>query len=206
MDEHPTHAVDRLVEHVYSYAPFAFQRSFRAFRNQLGEATRADLSADQLTEAFLLPSLEKARSDFEPREFDDLKDKIQVYTATLEGLLSASPPDFHLAREIAQNLWFQFCYHLRLHPRAHENVPLETKHHWIEAAETEIPTLEAQFGDQLERAIEAAPHLEDDPTIAPTLDAYRRAREQLNTLLEETDSLFDGLEEFAEEAKGAYGG
>lgn len=37
------------------------------------------------------------------------------------------------------------------------------------------------------------------------LKGHRRERDELDSLLEETETLFEGLEEFSKEAKGAYG-
>lgn len=38
------------------------------------------------------------------------------------------------------------------------------------------------------------------------LKGYRREQDELDSLLEETETLFEGLEEFSEQPKGAYGG
>lgn len=206
MEEYPPDKLDTLVDHVYGYAPFEFQRSFRYFRERVHLSLYSDLHDSQAAEGILLPNLDKASEDFDRKEFGDLREDKEVQFATLRGLLQSGDPNLGLIHEIAENFWFQFCYYLRLHPRAHENVPVQTKQIWMEDLETSVPNLVGQFSDLLERAVEQEPDLEDHPPVSEALETYREEREELDSLLDETDRYFEGLEEFSREAEGAYGG
>lgn len=191
---------------MYSYAPFDFQRSFRSFRDRVRLSLYSDLHDSQAAEGILLPNLDKASEDFDRKEFSDLRKHKEVQFAALRSLLKTGDPDLNLIEQIAENFWFHFCYYLRLHPRAHENVPVQTKQVWMEDLETSVPNLVGQFSDLLERAVRQAPDLEDNPAVEEALETYRAEREQLDSLLDETDEFFEGLGEFSQEAEGAYGG
>lgn len=206
MEEFPPESLDTLVDYVYGYAPFEFQRSFRYFRERLGLSLHSDLDDTQVAEGLLLPNLEKASEDFDRQEFGDLRKQKEVQFETLRGLLGSGDPDLQLIRQIAENFWFHFCYYLRLHPRAHENVPVETRQIWMEDLETSVPNLVGEFSDLLERAVRQVPDLEEHDAVGEALQGYREEREQLEDLLDATDPWFEGLEEFSRETTDAYGG
>lgn len=198
--------LDTLVDYVYGYAPFDFQRSFRGFRERLRDALYSDLESAQVAEGILLPILEKASEDFDRKEFGDLREQKMIQFETLRALLTPGNPDLQLIQAVSENFWFHFCYYLRLHPRAHENVPVQTKQIWMEDLESHVPSLLGEFSDLLERAVDQVPALEDDDTVGEALRTYREEREQVDDLLNATDAWFEGLEEFSREAKSAYGG
>lgn len=205
MDEYPPDSLDALVDRVYSYAPFEFQRSFRYFKERLDLAQFSDIEPRQVAEGILLPNLEKASEDFRSQEFGDLKVKKRACFEVLEQLLTTGSPNLDLALEVAESFWFHYCYYLRLHPRAHENVPVQTRQVWMEKLEAREPSLEGEFADFLERSIQEVPELEENPRVADALDTYRRERERLDELLDETDAWFEGLEEFSRDSQEAYG-
>lgn len=206
MEEFPPENLDTLVDYVYGYAPFEFQRSFRYFRERVGLSLYSDLDDTQAAQGILLPNLEKASEDFDRREFGDTRGQKEIQFETLRALLRSDGPDLRLIRDIAENFWFHYCYYLRLHPRAHENVPVQTKQVWMEDLEAQVPNLLGEFSDLLEQAVDHVPELADHEQVGQALASYREQREELDDLLRTTDPWFEGLDAFSREADSAYGG
>jgi len=121
-----------LVKKNYSYAPFQFQRDFLNVRETFYGIPNA-LNFDLKTVTTLAtPTLEKMLTHFPIKEFPDLEDELAIAKTFQEILLNEENPDLEIFQQFSTAFWFMFCYRLRTHNDAHENVPYKTIEYWKE--------------------------------------------------------------------------
>ena len=122
--------MESAIDQVYSNAPFEFQNNFRILRENLKIAKYRNLLSNH---ASLVRGLfEEAMDSFPRDEFPGMDIEIEefesVFNRALDRNLSAEK-----LQDISESFWFMFCYHLRLHPRCHENVSRRTLEIWNKA-------------------------------------------------------------------------
>lgn len=139
--------LDRLISEVYSYAPYDFQRNYQAFRASINGRRKADPVLDGMGPAHLATVFNKAMESFPNSNFPGLVPLIPCYNDLMRALLIED--DIRTVHEVSEEFWFNFCYHLRLNDRGHENVRSETLLRWIERADWESKQYPRTLGDQI---------------------------------------------------------
>jgi hypothetical protein len=90
-----------------------------------------------------------------------------------------SHPDYVLSKELLEEFWEWFCYFLRVHPSAHENVPRETIEFWRERLDWETERYARILGDHIVQASFKDHSLDKDPVLG---DRALRKRQRRMTL------------------------
>lgn len=121
---------EKLIDDVYSYAPFDFQRKFLNLRKTfygIKNAYNWDIkSYKELSKPIFLETFNK----FPIHEFKDLKEEYKLVKAFIETKLESESWRFKILEDISKDFWFLFCYHLRLNPKGRENIPSDILHYW----------------------------------------------------------------------------
>ena len=174
--------VEMAVDDVYSEAPFEFQNRFRMLRENL-RISKGNLVAVNQTE--VVRSLyENAMRVFPHSEFPLLKDRVSEFTAVFEAALDNAVPMVKL-QEISEIFWYWFCYHLRLHPRCHENVSGLTLEIWRDSLPYEDRNFDIKMENYAHRVCDGG---SDDPVIAEMLVRRNERVRTMRSLLRDMSS------------------
>lgn len=137
------------VREVYKYAPFSFQQKFLDIREILyGKANAFNWdneSYNRISEKVILDTLKY----FPRKDFPQLEEFYQVVYNFIEELAGRDDYSFKLIERICINFWFLFCYYLRLHKKAHENIPPESIAYWQNSLDLQKLRYRKIFGDFL---------------------------------------------------------
>ncbi len=118
------------VKDVYNHAPFEFQKRFLELREMLyGINNTFNWDATSLANISALV-FENAFNTFPVSNFPKLRRQKELTEKAIEIILNSPNPDFNLVKDFCISFWFQFCYHLRTHKKANENVPKEILTIW----------------------------------------------------------------------------
>lgn len=174
--------VEMAVDDVYSEAPFEFQNRFRMLRENL-RISKGNLVAVNQTE--VVRSLyENAMRAFPHSEFPLLKDRVSEFTAVFEAALDNAVPMVKL-QEISEIFWFWFCYHLRFHPRCHENVSGLTLEIWRDSLPYEDRNFDIKMENYAHRVCDGG---SDDPVISEMLVRRNERVRTIRSLLRDMSS------------------
>ena len=147
------------VHEVYRYAPFSFQQKFLGVREILHGRANAfnwdNESYNRISEKIILDAMKS----FPKRHFPQLDNFYQVVYNFIEELMERDEYAFKLIEKICINFWFLFCYYLRLHKKAHENIPPESLAHWQNSLELQRLRYRKIFGDFLIEAKDRYPDI-----------------------------------------------
>lgn len=183
--------VEIAVDDVYSEAPFEFQNRFRMLRENI-RISKGNLVAVNQTE--VVRSLyENAMRVFPHSKFPLLQHRVSEFTAVFEAALDNAVPMVKL-QEISEIFWFWFwfCYHLRLHPRCHENVSRLTLEIWRDSLPYEDRNFDIKMENYAHRVCDGG---SDDPVISEMLvrrdERVRTIRGLLRDMSNEGDGVLD---------------
>lgn len=196
--------LERAIADVYSYAPFDFQREFRHLRTLFRETRNAAQPLASLGPTVLAPQAERAFRAFPSREFPGVAAYADEVASVVVHLLRDRPRELQLTNEIAEKFWEFFCYHLRLHPNGHENVPPEALQIWEETLPSEKQRFEIVLGGHLAQAAELLPDIVRQAGVASRIRHPETADAEFERLLAEVSPALEGLGEFSERAKRGY--
>ena len=154
--------VEMAVDVMYSEAPFEFQNRFRTLENI--RISKGNLVAVNQTEN-VRSLYENAMRAFPHSDFPSLRGRVSEFTAVFEAALDNAVPIVKL-QEISEIFWFWFCYHLRLHPRCHENVPRLTLEIWRDSLPYEDRSFDIKMENYAHRVCDGG---SDDPVISEML-------------------------------------
>lgn len=193
----------RAIDDVYSYAPFDFQREFRNLRLLFAEAEESEIGVENMGE-YLSSRVESAFDTFPHNEFAGLSSRANHVSKAVQMLLQESSQELQLASEMAMKFWELYCYHLRLHPAGHENVPESTLELWSEELQPQAQKFDLVFGAHLAQATEIVPSIKEDEDLGPLIRRLEAGDEELEELLEEMGPILDELGDFLSGLKSGY--
>ena len=118
---------EKAIDRLYGLAPYGFQNEYRKLRENLKETKNGYFIQDYYSNV-LLPLFYSAMAVF-PSEFSKIaKDKERFESVFKESVReNVSIEDI---RDLTEEFWFFFCYHLRVDKRCHENISAETLNIW----------------------------------------------------------------------------
>ena len=204
-DQFSNENISEMVEQVYMNAPFDFQRLYKKVRDSFLSIRLAEVAVENFSLNKLIPQLEKAIAAFpEDSEFDEVREHLPAFKSLMMYVLSGENPDYGLANEISEELWFWFCYFLRLHPRAHENIGKEALAIWTERLEVETDLYLRAFGEHVLRLSRSMPKISIDAELAPFVASELEVERESDRIMSEFEGEFDGLDTFLEKVKGNY--
>jgi len=167
--------LDELVDYVYSYAPFPFQDAYRRVRNMFIDLQGTEIPVEAISYSVLAPVIVRALKVFPHADFQVLSDKARAFERIIMALLQAETKGLELARELSEAFWFTFCYFLRLHPKAHQNIPDATLDYWLGSLDVQVTHYENVVNGILIEASAEVPRFGHERAIS---DLVRRAEER----------------------------
>jgi len=97
--------------------------------------------------------------------------------------------------------WEWFCYYLRLHDSAHENVSRETLLVWAEKIEPETTRYMRIFGDRLVNFSNMDDSIKSIPHLGSVIKERKQRIEEELKILASFDDDFNDLEKFLEHVR-----
>ena len=191
------------VERVYSYAPFEFQRAFRRLRLDLANLKRARIVVPDYGTT-LAPRVERVFSTLPDRDFPEVAARAPAVESTIIKILERMEFPYPLATELAEHYWFWFCYYLRLHPDAHENVPQEALELWASKLEDQNRIFHRKLGDIVIELAMLAPEVWEDNVLGPIAVSRSREREEEDVVFKEFEDDLEGLDECLTKIHGSF--
>lgn len=176
------------VHEVYKFAPFEFQRQFLNVREifyGMNNAFNWDANTYLTLSA---PQFFKALDSFPSRDFPQLNERMQITRQLAEIILYNSNVDNNLLRDIMTTFWFHFCYYLRTHNEAHDNVPENYITYWNSILETEDARYRKIYADIIE-------------TISNQVDitGNKLLSDELNWKQKDDEEALNGLDAFEDD-------
>ncbi|MCX6664561.1 MAG: hypothetical protein NT038_00650 [Euryarchaeota archaeon] len=120
----------QLIEKVYNYAPFTFQREILDLREIIYGWKNAFNWDSKTYKRISKQIILKAFETFPEKDFPELKSQYVILKNLITVHLEKENWDFKLFESACITFWFSFCYYLRLKKGASENIPKETVSHW----------------------------------------------------------------------------
>ncbi len=185
------YSVDRghelAIDDVYSEAPFDFLNDYRKLREAL--KTISYVSENPHKNVFL-PLFETAIKSF-PTEFSRIGSTVDTLSKIFHLAIDSAAP-LNVLKDIVEDFWFWFCYHLRI--ECNENVPRSTIEVWKE----KIPWEDEMYDRNLQdTAFELTEGDSDDPFLTKILEERLTRMEKLDEVLNFfSDELMEGFEDF----------
>ncbi len=137
--------IPRIIEEVYSYAPFEFQRSFKVLFGLLREWYRPGAPIEKFIAEKFRPHFEKLVEQFPVETFPGLEMDFRKYVFVARTLLDKAQGVRYLLEGVSRDFWLRFCKSLRLDPKAHENIPSSTIEIWEEERLTSLELFSKQL-------------------------------------------------------------
>ncbi len=184
------------VGEVYSYAPFEFQRRFRRLSPRLERLVRNGHGTTRTERSVALTYLTNACEEFPTAEFPAVAGRLPAFRSAMTHALSGRKVPPELPAELAELFWFWFCYHLRLHPSAHENVPEDILEYWAARLGDHDARFDRLLGDIVLELRASLPGVASDPDLRAIATARREERKVEDRILAEFAPDLDGLGEF----------
>ena len=180
------------VREVYKYAPFKFQVKFldlrEAFHGRKNAFNWNNEAYNTVSKHIFLDTIKS----FPKSKFPELTHQYEV-VRTFSKIYLDGDWDFKLVENVYNSFWFLFCYYLRLHRKAHENIPKSAISVWESKIELEKLRYRRAISDLIIAASEDRPQILRNDLIKGEYD-WRKED------LEETDKMIDEfigtLEEF----------
>lgn len=184
------------VDEVYDYAPFDFQRDYRALRICLVQTGRGSREQGQARGSDPWVLLTKALEGFPFEQFPVAARYVDPMREVVKLAWNVEPArDRRLMVEVVEEFWSMFCSYLRVHESGHSpNISIPTIQKWRALAERDRARFERILGDGVVNLSTAVRALSEDATLGPILE--RRLEEQK----EEAQAIDEALED-ADELK-----
>jgi len=179
-----------IVSEVYKYAPFEFQRKFLDVRKILhGRANAFNWdheSYQQVSEKIILNTL----NSFPKKDFMQLSNSHELVYNFIQELQGQGKKTFRLIQKMCTSFWFLFCYHLRLHENARENIPNETVGHWYSELDIQNGRYRKIFADIILEAYEIFPDILKNDLIKDEYQWRISDRKEVKEIIDEFVGLF----------------
>lgn len=182
-----------LLHDVYRQAPFEFQRRHLALRNGIHDMRQRDGRPAEEVARDLLPLIEGALEAFPAEEFPAVAPACTAAFEAARVVMRESPWAIRVADEMATRGWHLFCYHLRLHPRAHANVPEETKRVWSKELGPQAQVFSEVFRSLIHRVAEDVPGLLVDDAFASWVEGDPVGDDEFERLLDRLTPALDAV-------------
>lgn len=203
LKESSAQGIEDMVDKVYAYAPFEFQRAYRQIRHINFDAGRSFIDAASVAN-MTAGLIEHAATCFPYEEFEDASFHARSVFTACKATLEQDPASLETVRESLEQFWTYWCHYLRLHARGHENVPASTLDVWRQELEPQEREFEIVFLAHLRSMIEANPDLRDTEVLRPWIGRLERSDEETSRDIEHWTEVFDGIDRFVQEGKAGY--
>ena len=142
----------RIVQDVYRYAPYDFQRSYASFRTDFFETVEAGLV--KLKSTILKNGLNKAFREFPHDDFPELAVEAATVRLIADAMLAeGSARAQRDAMAVAKDFWEMFCRVLITTPRGHDNLSVGIIEKWKQSAITQLPEYDRGLHHEVDIAL-----------------------------------------------------
>ena len=166
------------IDRVYGDAPFVFQNDYRKLRESL-KITKNRVPPDKYVRSMVMPLFERAMNTF-PEDFSAIADTKKDFEEVFR-IAAGNKTKIRKLFEMAEDFWFFFCYHLRLHPKCHENVPRSTLDIWEETISWESEIYEHNLQNSVREFYTGSP---SNPVAERLLEKWKKDTNEFEELLE----------------------
>ena len=180
--------MERVIDKVYENAPFKFQNEYRKLRENLKIAKKS-VPPDNYVRSVLMPLFKSAMSSF-PKAFSHMNDIKNDFMCVFAIAAEEGATTSELF-DIAEDFWFFFCYHLRLNPKCHENVPRSTLDIWADILPWESEMYERNLWNNIHRFYKKHG---SDPTADRLSEEWKRDMDEFEKLLSEYPDGMDDMD------------
>lgn len=175
---------DELIDDVYSYAPYEFQRRFLELRKMFYGANNAYNWDMESYKELSKPIFKDTYDSFPIHDFKEIEEEYDLVRTFIEAKLDSENWKFKILEKISTDFWFLFCYHLRMNPKARENIPSDILHHWEEKLSMDANRHRKSIADTIIKSIERDSNLLE---YEPINEFYKWRKEDKK----ETEKLID---------------
>jgi len=175
---------ETLIDDVYSYAPYDFQRKFLELRKLFYGANNAYNWDMESYKELSKPIFRDTYDTFPIHDFKEIEEEYELVRTFIEAKLDSENWRFKILEKISTDFWFLFCYYLRLNPKARENIPPKVLHYWEEKLSIDANRHRKSIGDTIIKSIEKDPSLLEYEAIN---EFYRWRKDDK----EETEQMID---------------
>lgn len=194
--------IKELVNINYLNAPFEFQKKYKRLRDFYYNIPDSDLRKLNGSKGEMLKLLRSALSSF-PQDpfFKDIRTFLPTFDEFMFQVLDSESTTISVIKEILEEFWYWFCYFLRAHPSAHENVPDLTVAYWVSRTPIETVNFEREFREHLSDLSNSIEVLKKNKLFESYLTKADSERIEFNEVLEDFQGSIIGLDEFLKENK-----
>ncbi len=176
---------EKLIDDVYSYAPYEFQKKFLELRKTFYGISNAYNWDKESYKELSRPIFSDTYDKFPIDEFKELEDEYNLVKTFIETRLESDDWKFKILEEISKHFWFLFCYHLRLNPKARENIPSEILHYWEEKLPSDADRHKKSIADIIIKTIEKDDSLLEKQVIRDFYEWRKKDKKETKKLIDD---------------------
>jgi len=192
--------IELLLADHYEKAPFEFQRRYKTVRDILFDITISGGKSYQLGNDSVLTFLERAFESFpEDKLFKRVSYFIPAFMEVIKYLSSGYLEEMKMMNEISEEFWYLFCYFLRTHPSAHENVSEATLAFWRSEIDNETDRFLRNFEDHVLSLSHKYNDISQNSVLLHFLEEGKRVALDFAKTFEGYDETMSDLDEFLSE-------
>ncbi len=177
--------VEKLIDDVYSYAPYKFQRKYLELRKTFYGINNAYNWDMESYKELSKPIFSRTFDDFPIHDFKELKDEYKLVKAFIDTKLESDDWKFRILEKISKHFWFLFCYHLRLNPEARENIPSEILHYWEEKLPNDEDRHRKSIADIIIDSIDKDEDLLENQIIEKFYDWRQKDKDETKKIIDD---------------------
>jgi len=178
---------ERLVDEVYEFAPFPFQRSYRLARMRLGVTGHGSRFENEVRVRDFWELLNAALSEFPEQDFPQVALTVGPLREIIKLTWNQLPSrDLDATKAVVEGFWDTFCSFLRAHDLGHsKGLGSERIHQRAVEAGWSLDRLRDLLGDMALRISDRIPDVAEDATLGPIIENRRKDIEEQSTALEQ---------------------
>ena len=197
--------IQSFVNTVYEEAPFDFQRKYKQVRDLFYETSKNNILNETGKRKLLIGALNEALDVLPSDEiFGDVRELASQFRILMDYGLNSGKIGLAKLNEVSEEFWFFFCYYLRIHPKAHDNVGRDTIRYWTQILEDKREGFIDNFRDHALEFSVLLPEISKDEAIAHYVNEAVKEDKEFSELFSEFKGAVDGLDTFLSESKKEY--
>lgn len=192
----------KIIREDYSHAPFEFQRNSLNIREDLFEMNH-DLTTKNISEPIVLINIMNSFDNFPAAEFPDLKKEADLIHSSFKHIQEDGFFRYDTIKDLFTSFWFNFCYHLRLNPECHDNVPPNTLSVWLEERDFHSKRLMNVTRDIIIELSHEISAFAADALISEEMKKRLDEIDKTDQLIEEFSPSLSGIGDFSKQFRGS---